>query len=207
MLDKLMIIKSNSKPENLHIAKYEGVIINSTCSQAFLFGETNMNKIDYAKYRKHWIVWNKNNPNNLIVIGNGNVIHHIDENPNNNLPENLMKITHGEHTTFHHTGAKRSKKTGRKISEKARGNKRWLGKKHTKESRKKMSDAQSGKKHHLYGKKRPEVGQKISKALKGKYASNKHYLCGRKHSEETKKKKSIAMKKYYANKKGGKNVS
>ncbi len=43
MLDRITI-NSNSKPENPHIVKYEGVIVNSICSQAFLFGESDMGK-------------------------------------------------------------------------------------------------------------------------------------------------------------------
>jgi len=44
MLDS-KTINSNFKPENPHIAKYEGVIVNAICSQAFLFGD------DMGKYR------------------------------------------------------------------------------------------------------------------------------------------------------------
>lgn len=44
MLDRITIM-NNYKPESLHIAKYEGVIVNSICSQAFLFKEINMRYI------------------------------------------------------------------------------------------------------------------------------------------------------------------
>jgi len=195
-----MMINVNFEPENLFATKQEGVIINAIHSQAFLFGDDMGNEIDYAKYREHWIVWNKNHPDDPIVIGDRNVIHHRNENPNNNSPENLIKMTHGEHTTLHNTGKGCSEKTRNKIGNANKGNTPWLGKNHTEESKKKMSDSKSGEKHNLYGIKRPEVGKKISKALKNKYPSGEHYLCGRKNSEETKRKRSESLKKYYAKK-------
>jgi len=42
MLDNKVTNHSNFRLENLHIAKYEGVVTNVICSQAFLFGESNM---------------------------------------------------------------------------------------------------------------------------------------------------------------------
>ena len=73
MSDSTTINSNNFKPENLHIAKYEGVIVDAICSQAFLFGETGMSKrfirkdsiaplcacgcgerVKKCKYRKTW---------------------------------------------------------------------------------------------------------------------------------------------------------
>ncbi len=49
MLDRLTINPNLNNPENLHIAKYEGIIVNAICSQGFLFGN-NMDKIRRTKY-------------------------------------------------------------------------------------------------------------------------------------------------------------
>jgi len=131
--------------------------------------------------------WNSFYPDDLIERNSGWVIHHIDENPDNNAKENLQKMTPREHTILHNTGRIPSEKQRAAVSAANKGHTRWLGKKHTDESRRKMSESQSGKKHHRFGKKQPpEVGKKIAKALKGKYPKGEHYLCGRKRSEETK---------------------
>lgn len=45
------------------------------------------------------------------------IIHHKDENKKNNIISNLELLLHGEHTKYHHTGAKRSEETKRLISE------------------------------------------------------------------------------------------
>jgi len=44
MLNRTIIINSNSKPESLHVVMHEGVIIDPIPSQAFLFGGLNMGK-------------------------------------------------------------------------------------------------------------------------------------------------------------------
>ena len=46
-------------------------------------------------------VWNYYNPNNKIISGDRNVIHHIDENDKNNEIENLCKIKKYIHTDLH----------------------------------------------------------------------------------------------------------
>lgn len=66
----------------------------------------------------------------------GEVIHHIDENPFNNEFENLQLMTRGEHIILHNTGKKRP---------------------YTSERNRKMS----GKFHPFYGKKRPEHSAKM----------------------------------------------
>ena len=60
-------------------------------------------------------VWNYYNPND--IIKDGEMIHHINKNPDDNRIENLEKMTIGEHTTLHHTGVPRSEKTKQKIKE------------------------------------------------------------------------------------------
>ena len=48
------------------------------------------------------------------------IVHHRDENKQNNFPKNLKLTTVGRHTIKHHTGLKRSKETRFKISQKAK---------------------------------------------------------------------------------------
>lgn len=50
----------------------------------------------------------------------GEVVHHVDGNKLNNTIENLEVMLSSEHTILHHTGAKRSAETRRKISVKAK---------------------------------------------------------------------------------------
>ena len=49
-------------------------------------------------------VWNKHNPDNIIVKYDGNVVHHKDGDSMNNDVSNLEKMTKGEHNTLHHKG-------------------------------------------------------------------------------------------------------
>ena len=44
MSDSTTINSNNFKLENLHAVRYEGVIVDAICSQAFLFGESGMSK-------------------------------------------------------------------------------------------------------------------------------------------------------------------
>lgn len=53
-------------------------------------------------------------------VGDGYCIHHINGKKDDNSPENLVRMSFGEHTAFHHTGQKRSAETRRKLSEKAK---------------------------------------------------------------------------------------
>ena len=49
-------------------------------------------------------VWNYYNPNNRIKRGDGNVIHHKDEDSSNNKIKNLEKMTRSKHNSLHATG-------------------------------------------------------------------------------------------------------
>ena len=118
--------------------------------------------------------WNKYHPQDLIVKGDGFVIHHKDKNPSNDAKINLQKMTLPEHIRLHLKGVKRTDEVKRKIS------KSNTGKKHSKISKKKMSEAKKNMSE--------ETKRKISKALKGR----KSLLIGYKHSEETRKKMSKA---------------
>ena len=64
--------------------------------------------------------------NNQPIDTNTYAVHHINENPEDNRPENLLIITHPEHTALHN-------------SERKGENNPFYGKHHTEESRKKMS--------------------------------------------------------------------
>ena len=73
-------------------------------------------------------------------------------------------------------GQKQSKETRRKISEKAKGNTRWLGKRHTEESKIKQSQVQKGNQNRL-GYVTPEESKiKIRKSLTGRILSNEHKM-------------------------------
>jgi len=91
--------------------------------------------------------------------------------------------------------------TRRKISEAAKGNKRWLGKKHSEETKKKMSESSKGQEITEETKKKmsearkgmkfsEEHRRKLSEAQKGAA----HWNYGKTSSEETKKKISEATK-------------
>jgi len=118
-------------------------------------------------------LWNEHHPDNQIVPGDGCVIHHIDENPNNNVPKNLLKMTDREHKKHHTTGGRHHNQ----------------GKKYSPELRKKLSDAHKGQVAWNKGKKdylSEESRYKIGAARRGKPSACG--MLGKKHSEETKEK-------------------
>lgn len=114
---------------------------------------------------KSHVIWNKNHPDNKVK--KGEVIHHKDDNHDNDEPSNQQKMIHGKHNRLH-----------------MMGNKKALGHRYkaTKETKKKMSLAARGRKHTK------ETKRKISEANKG----NKHRL-GMKHTEKTKRKMRVAQ--------------
>ena len=66
---------------------------------------------------EHIIVWEEMHG---CPVGDGFCVHHINGKKDDNRPENLVRMTHGEHTVFHHTGKKRNAETKRALSEKAK---------------------------------------------------------------------------------------
>ena len=83
-------------------------------------------------------------------------IHHLDENIMNNSLENLVYLTHSEHTKLH-----------------KKGNKNMFGKHHSEETKQKMSGAQKGEKNGMYGKHHSEEAKKkMSEAKKGENNQN-----------------------------------
>ena len=77
-------------------------------------------------------------------------IHHIDENKLNNSLENLVYLTHSEHSKIHKKGNKNmfgkshSSETKQKMSEAHKGNKNMLGKHHTEETKQKIGNSSKG---------------------------------------------------------------
>ena len=63
---------------------------------------------------EHIVVWE--NASGMALPTNC-CIHHLNGDKSDNRIENLCVMLHGAHTVFHHTGAKRSVETKKKISE------------------------------------------------------------------------------------------
>jgi hypothetical protein len=108
---------------------------------AYIF--TEMGKIKRKGTQGHFSeyhrIWNGAHPNDLIVAGDGNVIHHIDENPNNNSPDNLLKMTDVEHKKYHTNNGKhpnQGKTYSKELCDKL--SKAHLGHTHSEESKNKM---------------------------------------------------------------------
>ena len=135
--------------------------------------------IDGKQQDLSWKVWNEHNPNNPIVRNSGYLIHHINENHEDNRIENLQKITHGEHSRLHSTGRCHSEEAKEKVS------KANSGRKITEEAKRKMSEAHKGKPSPMKGKHlSEELKQKLSEAHKGE----KNHNYGKPRSEEFKRK-------------------
>jgi Zn-dependent protease with chaperone function len=69
---------------------------------------------DYTEIPWHVYVWNKFNPTARVKANDGNLIHHKDENKDNNAPSNLKREKKGEHDSHHL--AKRRKEQPSKFS-------------------------------------------------------------------------------------------
>lgn len=108
-------------------------------------------------------------------IPQGFVIHHIDQDPSNNLYTNLKAMTEAEHLSLHHKGKKKGphsqehkkkiglKSKGRKQSEETKEKIRQarLGTKRSEETKKKLSE--KGKKYYLL---HPQRKNQNSKRMK-----------------------------------------
>lgn len=110
----------------------------------------------------------------------------------NRPPDELIFLTHGEHTKLHNIGKVTSEQTKIKISE---GNKGKHNFKHTEEARIKISKSHTGENHYLFGKHlSEETRRRMSEANKGRIVWNK----GVTMTEEQKKKISEAAKRRWA---------
>ena len=117
------------------------------------------------------------------------MIHHIDEDTDNNRLENLAMMTREAHLSLHHKGKEVSDETRRHMSESAQGrsqefrdkvSKRHKGMKHTDAAKQKMSLSQRGKKRS------PETRERIRQANLGKTMSEEAI---RKRTESRKRNK------------------
>jgi hypothetical protein len=70
--------------------------------------------------RRAHIVWKQHYPEDDLT--RPWVVHHINGNPGDDRIENLQRMTHAEHMTFHQTGLKRSDEAKRKMAEAKRKN-------------------------------------------------------------------------------------
>ena len=177
MLDRIAV-NANYEPENLHAAMYEGVIVNSIYSQAFLFGD------DMSRFKRtvgplcacgcgNPVKWDHQNKKwnryiySHIWIGRN----HTTETKKKISEINLGKILSLEtrkKISITLIGHELSKETKQKISIALIGNKSRTGLKHTKETKRKISIANSGEKNGLYGKPGPRLGVVISKETRQK---------------------------------------
>ena len=127
-------------------------------------------------------IWNKHHPESPIIPGDGNVIHHKDENHYNDDPNNLEKIPQSKHISLHHKGKVFSEEIKKKFSDAHKGQIPWCtGKKLTLEHRKNLSESHKGNPGYWTGKVGP--------------------MKGRKHKEETKRKISESVKRKHAERK------
>jgi hypothetical protein len=117
-----------------------------SCSNKCRIEHLNSKSANKRNVKRAHEIWNKHNPYDLIVIGDGYVIHHKDENPANDSPNNLQKMTKTDHNKYHNSGEKNgnfgkhpSKETLMKMS---KGRKGIL---HSEETKRKMSESRRGK--------------------------------------------------------------
>lgn len=86
----------------------------------------------------------------------GEVVHHLDQDPTNNLYTNLVAMTQAEHTLLHRKGRNHSQQTKRKMSLAKKGKRR------SQQIRLKISEGHKGIKHS------EETKQKMSLSHKRK---------------------------------------
>lgn len=85
-------------------------------NRKYLINQNRWIRIGKHEYSLSWDTWNYYNPNNLIIKGDGYIIHHIDENTLNDKIGNLQKMKRGEHATLHLTNRIVSEKTKENLS-------------------------------------------------------------------------------------------
>lgn len=86
---------------------------------------------------QHVYVWQQTHQ---ATVDAGDVVHHCNENKEDNRPENLKLMTNEDHTRFH--AMNRSNETRAKMSKASLGNTKRLGIKHSATTKEKMSMSQ-----------------------------------------------------------------
>jgi hypothetical protein len=145
------IAQEDYKPESSHVVRHGRVVIDSRCSRAFLFGDSEM-KLNRRKRLCECGCGEEVNPGSRFIRG-----HHVRINNPSNRPEVQKKMSaslSGKNNPMYgkrgkdnpNYGKKQSVETKNKIGQANRGRKR------SKEEREKMSKRVSGPNHPLYGK-------------------------------------------------------
>lgn len=172
----------------------------------------------YSKRLNRWVVYRRGGGYDLwsrvvyqnFVLGGapipkGVIVHHRDEDPTNDTPENLEGTTRKQHPPIHRTGTNHSEETKKKIGDGNRGKERsWKtleklskshrGKTRSPESIEKQRATMTGRKQD------PEHTEKVRQANLGKKRTpeqcekNRQARLGKPLSPETRKKISDALK-------------
>jgi hypothetical protein len=81
---------------------------------------------------EYWKIWNEHYPEDPILPGDGNVIHHINGDYEDNRIENLKKMTNEDHSSLHNLGKVVSEESREKMVKNhanVSGEKHWFYKK------------------------------------------------------------------------------
>ncbi len=192
MLNRMITLNQNLNPESLHMVTYEGVVIDSICSQGFLFGEFDMGKSRFKRrgllcacgHCNEYVKWsNQNKKWNKFIHGHcsdkfrqaqskrlmGNQYRkgckHTEE-FKKNVSKRMLAMGDNHPMRRPEIIAKFMGDNNHMRKEKMR---EWFRKNNPSkrpEVRKKQSETKIG---DLNPAKRPEVRAKISKTLMGKY--------------------------------------
>ncbi|MFW9899667.1 MAG: NUMOD3 domain-containing DNA-binding protein [Candidatus Thorarchaeota archaeon] len=108
------------------------------------------------KQHKYHKIWNDHHPDDPILPGDGNVIHHKDFDYSNDDPNNLQKMKAFDHLSLHKKGnnhyrygKKLPDELKKKISESLKGSSNpMFNKHHSKETKHRISEKKRGENHH-----------------------------------------------------------
>ena len=123
----------------------------------------------------HRYIWEKHNE---CKIPEGYIIHHKNEDKEDNDPSNLVLMENGAHSRLHNLGNTYclghifSDEHKQKLSEAHKGNTNRLGKHHTEAAKRKMSKAQKGNTNMLGKHHTEEAKLQMSITRKGRVASD-----------------------------------
>jgi len=153
-----MVSKYKEKREDQSIEEYLEEIMPDT---NIYIGFGGKKRRGYCCIPFHKLVWNLYHPTDKWQKGFD--IHHLDENPLNNSPFNLIKLTRSDHMQYHN-----------------------LCKHVSKETRQKLSIAKTGENHPNYGmigEKSPNYGKHRSEETRQKMSENHWDISGAKHPQ------------------------